>query len=538
MKNNMKYFLYARKSTDTEDKQVQSLDDQINVMTLKAKSLWINIVWTFIESKSAKAPWREEFNKMVSQIYEWKATWIIAWKLDRLSRNPIDTWTIQYMLQTWKIDKIITSDREYNPIDAWLLMSVETWMANQYILDLSKNVKRGMDSKTASWVFCWQVPEWYLNDKWNKTIIIDKKNFPIIKKAWKMMLTWNYTIPTLMKILNNEYKYKSNKKWRDKITMSWLYWIFKNIFYTWSFLWKWEIKPWTHKAMITFDEYEKVQEILWRKWLKVRPKNLEFAYSGIMRCWECWSAIVWTQKTKKIKSTWEVKTYTYYHCSKRKKWCTCGQKRITLSELELQINNLLENIEIIPEFREIAIDIIRENYKNEVTSNNSIKNSLNKTLKENENRLEKLVDFLIDWKLDDDTYEAKKKETQDNISILKWKISNLDSNKLNIIQLTEDTFNFVNLIKEKFDNADLKGKKLILTSLGENFVLFNWEMALDIHSWLQPIENKLPEIKRIYKGLEPTKNSISLRKTDATNPYILLWSEGPGLNWHTQGLKP
>lgn len=229
------YFLYARKSTDSEDKQVQSLKDQIDVMKLKAKSLWINIIWTFIESKSAKAPWRNEFNNMISKIYEWEANWIITRKLDRLSRNPIDTGTIQYMLQTWQINKIITSDREYNPIDAWLLMSVETWMANQYILDLSKNVKRWMNSKTANWIFCGQAPEWYLNVE--KTIIVDKKNFPIIKNAWDLMLTWNYTIPALVKILNNDYWYKSNKKWRNKITISWLYGIFKNVFYTWNFLW-------------------------------------------------------------------------------------------------------------------------------------------------------------------------------------------------------------------------------------------------------------------------------------------------------------
>jgi len=63
-------------------------------------------------------------------------------------------------------------------------------------------------------------------------------------------------------------------------------------------------------------------------------------------------------------------------------------------------------------------------------------------------------------------------------------------------------------------------------------------MALDIHSWLQLIQKNLPEIKRVFKRLEPTKNGISLLETNTNSSYISLWSEGPGLNWHTQGLKP
>ena len=72
---------------------------------------------------------------------------ILCWKLDRLTRNPVDTGTIQYMLQEGKMDRIITSDREYRPVDAGLLFSVETGMANQFIMDLRKNVSRGMESK-------------------------------------------------------------------------------------------------------------------------------------------------------------------------------------------------------------------------------------------------------------------------------------------------------------------------------------------------------------------------------------------------------
>ena len=49
-------------------------------------------------------------------------------------------------------------------------------------------------------------------------------------------------------------------------------------------------------------------------------------------------------------------------------------------------------------------------------------------------------------------------------------------------------------------------------------------MALDIHSWLQLIQKNLPEIKRVFKRLELTKNGISLLETNTNSSYISLWS--------------
>jgi len=52
----MRYILYVRKSTDREDKQVQSVPDQIEVLTKLAKERGYNIVEMVVETKSAKNP--------------------------------------------------------------------------------------------------------------------------------------------------------------------------------------------------------------------------------------------------------------------------------------------------------------------------------------------------------------------------------------------------------------------------------------------------------------------------------------------------
>lgn len=79
---------------------------------------------------------------MMDRIDKGEAKGILCWKLDRLTRNPVDSGRIQWLLQKNKLEKILTSDREYYQVDSGLLFSVETGMANQFIIDLSKNTKR------------------------------------------------------------------------------------------------------------------------------------------------------------------------------------------------------------------------------------------------------------------------------------------------------------------------------------------------------------------------------------------------------------
>src|SRR5215470_8932158 len=95
----MKYFIYCRKSSEAEDRQVASIESQLTTLkrAFEGRSD-IEIVQIFEEACSAKAPGRPIFGDMMHRIEKGQAEGIIAWAPDRLARNSIDGGSIVYFL--------------------------------------------------------------------------------------------------------------------------------------------------------------------------------------------------------------------------------------------------------------------------------------------------------------------------------------------------------------------------------------------------------------------------------------------------------
>ena len=95
----LKWFLYLRKSTDEEDRQVLSLEAQLHEAKEFAIREGLDVVETFVEKKTAKVPGREVFNSMLGKLEDGlpHLTGILAWNPDRLSRNSIDGGRIIYL---------------------------------------------------------------------------------------------------------------------------------------------------------------------------------------------------------------------------------------------------------------------------------------------------------------------------------------------------------------------------------------------------------------------------------------------------------
>lgn len=522
-----KFFIYARKSSESEERQIQSLDDQLKIMRNKAKSMWVTIVDEFVESMSAKAPWRYKFNEMIQRLQKWEAEWILSWKLDRISRNPVDTWTIQYMLQKRDIDVIITNDREYYPEDSWLIMSVETWMANQYILDLIKNVRRWLDSKYEKGIRPTKAPLWYINDRNNGGLAIDDpERAHIIRKMFDLMLTGDYLPPKILDIANDKWWLRTRVKkntWWNSLSRAMLYKIFKSVFYAGYFYHNWEFKKGIHKPMISLEEYDRIQVLLWKKW-NPRPQNYEFSFTWMIRCWGCWNMITAEIKNRFIKELWGSKKYTYYHCTKRSIKSKCEQKSLRIEELENQILEILSKIEIKPRFKNWAINQLKNNLWDEMETRLKILDNINRTLSWEERKLNNLTEFLLDEIITKDEFDLKKNSIKLKIERLKGERDNIDLSWGKSMETTIKVFEFALTAKEKFINWSLQEKKEIFSTLGQNFLLKDWKLALELRPWFQTLEKELMDSKDSFNRFETIKNSTNLSKVSAISSNFQQWS--------------
>ena len=101
-----KYFLYARKSTDVEDKQVLSIEAQVTELRKFAADSGLQVVDTIIEKRTAKTPGRPKFGDMLRRIEAGEANGILAWHPDRLARNSIDGGQIIYLLDQTRLNSL------------------------------------------------------------------------------------------------------------------------------------------------------------------------------------------------------------------------------------------------------------------------------------------------------------------------------------------------------------------------------------------------------------------------------------------------
>ena len=526
---NLRYRLYARKSTDTEDKQVQSLDDQIKVMKAVAKRESARLLGEPLrESKSAKRPdARPIFEEMLQEIEDGKIDGIICWKLDRLSRNPSDSGRIQQLLQDGKLKHILTAEKSYYPEDNAIVFSVEAGMSNQYIRELASNTKRGMQSKAEKGNKPGIPPVGYLNDRLEKVIIADSDRFNLVRILWDKMLTGTYSIAQLVHIADEELHITTpvrGKTGGRPIAYSSLCALFKNRFYTGKLKYKDQIYPGNHPAMITEEEFERVQQIIDPSHTtRPKDKTYNFQLRNLFRCGECGFAITAEQKHKTIKSTGERKEYIYYHCTGKNKAIKCSQPSHHVNEDVLieQIKDKLNKFTIDPDFYKLAIEALAQE-EDEVVEKDQAKSLARDNAIDKKNQaIVNLRRMRYNGDADDDSwYYAEMQTLEDELEILQKQRNNAEYKARDWRAKADETFTFARYAKEDFDSDDLEKKRAVIVKLGERLTILDRTIQFTPNKYFIPLEQMN---EREQMSVEMVRTDSDKIKTPAFQHGSLSW---------------
>ena len=525
--SDLRFFLYARKSTETDDRQVQSIEDQIKNMRDIAGQLGLKIRATFKEQKTGRKPGvRPIFTEMLNRIEKGEADAILCWQIDRLSRNPIDSGRLGWMLQQGVIKFIKTATREYKPEDNVIVLSVDSGMANEFSRDLSIKVRRGIRGKLSRGGWPGVAPIGYLNRLEDHTIIPDPARFPLIRRAWDLYLTGAYTVPTILKKLNNDWGFRTVRRKRSgdhPIAISGMYKLFTNPFYKGRILHEGKEYPGNHEPMVNATEFDRAAVLLGRNNFS-RTRKHNFAFTGFIRCGECGCLITAQKKHKVIKSSGEMRFYTYYGCTRKKTTVDCSQKSALREEvLESQILKLLGKITILPQFRDWALEALRQSNDAEVDQRNKILQSQQQDLSSARKELDTLVDIRIKNLLDDQVYSEKREVLQEKISKLQQAIAQTDIRAEQWLNTTEQVFHFATNARQNFLNGTPEMKKSILMALGQNPRLTNGIIEIQANKWLQPIIDEYPALERTYRTSEPKKKTVTAGRNGDLQTVISSW---------------
>ena len=406
------YYIYVRKSTDVEDKQILSVEAQIVELRKYAADNNMKIVEVIIEKQSAKIPGRKKFNAMMKDIEAGKANGILSWHPDRLARNSVDGGHIIYLLDQSRLMALKFPTFWFeNTSQGKFMLSMAFSQSKYYVDNLSENTKRGLRQKVRRGEFPSKAPVGYINDVRTKSIAIDKRRAPFIIEAFEMYARSGSRLVDIADFLASKgIKTGGNKPLsKDQVKH-----MLKNPFYYGHFYYGGEVHEGKHRAIIDKKLFDHVQVVLARRgYTPHKTKNEPQALCGLLACGACNMSITGEKKIKHQKNG-NVHEYVYYRCTRKSKTITCQESPITEPVLLAQLADILQGY-ALPE----------EDEKQAEQSSGVLIADARSKVGNLQGKLQRLLDGYLDQDIDQPTYKAKQAELMSDKKSLEEQIGKL-----------------------------------------------------------------------------------------------------------------
>ena len=499
----MKYFLYARKSTDEDDRQVLSIEAQITELREYAKKENLTIVNEYVESRTAKAPGRPVFNELIEKIEQNEQTGILAWHPDRLARNSVDGGKIIYLVDTGKIGalKFPTFWFEATPQGKFML-NIAFGQSKYYIDNLSENIKRGIRQKLRRGELPSLAPVGYLNELRNHTIVKDPERWEAVRQLFLAYAEGNKTLEYLQKLSLS--LALVSRRTGEAIAISKLQELLQNPFYYGLIKHKGELYQGSHEPIISKQLFDKVQKVIEQRGKPRKAKdNISFAFLGIFRCGECGRAVTAERKTKK-----SGRTYRYYRCTKKN--TVCGQKYVEEKELVKQLNELFQKVALSDDWTKKFLKQLELDSKEFAAKTDTSAQNLKEELKNLEEKQMRLLDAYLDKTITNEEFVAAKEKIINRKVEIKEAMSVFGRKGNNWLEPFKEWILSAHQAIKKADSGNLEEKRMFLQKIGSNFRISGQKVACQLQNPWQFSAAKMEN--SVWSGLGESNPCLQLGK--------------------------
>ncbi len=372
----VKYVLYARKSSEADEKQALSIDSQVKEMLAISEREKLDIVDIRREAHSAKdSGQRPVFQEILKDLRTGRYTGILTWAPDRLSRNAGDLGSLVDLMDQKLLRKIRTYGQKFtnNPNEKFLLMILcsQAKLEND---NKSVNVKRGLRMRCEMGLWPAPAPTGYLNEKKidrKGYVMVDPERGPVMRQMFEKVAYEGWSGRKIYNWLKFDMNFRSATS-NKPLTLSNIYRLLQTPFYYGVFEYPTKSGNWytgKHTPLITKKLFEKTREKLLRSEIKNIDK--QFAFSRMIICGMCGSGVTADEKWKPLKNGGRAH-YIYYGCNRsRDITCKCGY--IREEEIIKQLVDLIGELDMDQNFikrkfeeeRERAIKFQRKFYGSE-----------------------------------------------------------------------------------------------------------------------------------------------------------------------------
>lgn len=466
----IKFAVYARKSSEPEDRQALSIEQQIEEVEKIAKQR--NVYFNpkrdiYFEAKSARIPGkREKFNELIEAIKGGKYKGIICWHINRLSRNPLEGGIVQQLIIEDKISKIITASDEIDSSNCnEIVMSFLFGYSSQTSREIGQNTKRGLRKKIEEGQYPTYAPPFYENYCWRNENhcrnIRPDKDAEYYTKLVNQIITNRLTYKGIMMLLRSwDIKTKKGKEYATSTVQR----LLRNPVYC-GYIKRGDMQEVKGKwePLITREKWLVLQEVL-DDHDKPYQSRWFHPFKKLIKCGKCGSSI--TAYTKMKESG---KKYVYYTCSKSHG--PCDNAPITGDNLERELHEYIQQIKIGSDKVQQLIQYILDHLEKELAFEITRTKDAESQLRENSEKLDRLLTLHIEGNLSKVDYLEKRDGILKENEKLESLRGDIKYNRDDVRKSLELFFDGCVNLKILFSNGTLEEKRQIVHNVLENIVL-------------------------------------------------------------------